>query len=179
MKRYSLLDSFLLMIFLNFFVIDADAFVACNGTYALCTTAKCTNEIDKKGIVLCGCDVKTGYSAGAKQCQPIENTKNGQLIYSRYYPVRSYAICSNIRPWAWCLDKPCFIDKKNPSKAICICVLTKNQGDYVIVTDQYTNSTCTTGIISSATVKQSKDITDFLKNQNELHPFPIKVLNSE
>lgn len=167
------------IILLSFFAMKAFAFVACNGTYALCTTAKCTPEIDKKGVVFCSCDIKNGYSAATKQCQPMENTKNGQLIYSRYYPVKSYATCSNNRPWAWCLDKPCFVDKKNPSKAICICVLAKNLGDYVIVTDQYTNATCNTGIISSATVKQITDITDFLKNQNELHPFPIKVINKD
>jgi hypothetical protein len=36
--------------------------------------------------------------------------------------------------------------------------------------------TCTTGIISSATVKGITEITDFLKTTSELKPFPIKVL---
>lgn len=54
----------------------------------------------------------------------------------------------------------------------------KNQGAYVIVTDDYTDETCTTGTISSATVQQIDQVTDFLKGSNELKPFDIKVLNS-
>jgi hypothetical protein len=48
----------------------------------------------------------------------------------------------------------------------------------VIVTDSYTDTTCTTGIISSATVTQITQITDFLKSSSELKPPEIKVLNS-
>jgi hypothetical protein len=47
----------------------------------------------------------------------------------------------------------------------------------VIVGDTYTPSTCTTGIISSATVVDHERITDFLKTTTELKPFAIKVLN--
>ncbi|WP_157737121.1 hypothetical protein [Legionella lansingensis] len=38
-------------------------------------------------------------------------------------------------------------------------------------------NTCTAGIISSATVKQAEEITDFLKSQKELQPYPIQVIN--
>ena len=48
----------------------------------------------------------------------------------------------------------------------------------MIVTDDYTAKTCTTGIISSATVTQITQVTNFLKNSSELKPFDIKVLNS-
>jgi hypothetical protein len=40
------------------------------------------------------------------------------------------------------------------------------------------HSTCTTGIISSATVDQITQVTDFLKKNDNLKPFDIKVLNS-
>jgi hypothetical protein len=91
--------------------------------------------------------------------------------------VKSYAICDNDRPWAWCLDKPCIMDKDDPAKASCLCTTVKDQGPYVIVTDTYTDTTCTTGIISSATVKQDQQITDFLKTNKDLKPFDVKVLN--
>jgi hypothetical protein len=157
----------------------ANSFTACKSTYALCTTARCTLVPGKKDIVSCNCDVKTGYSAGTTPCQKIQETKQRQLVYSRYYPIKSYVRCSNNRPWAWCLDKPCLIDKKNPSKAACACSLVKNLGDYIIVTDTYKKSTCTTGIISSATISQDTQITDFLKTQKELQPFTIKVINHQ
>ncbi|WED42355.1 hypothetical protein [Legionella cardiaca] len=168
---------FILMVVHTCLGAKTTTFTACSSKYALCTTAKCSPIAGKKGLVNCDCNVKTGYSAGTKQCKPVKETKHGQLIYSRYYPIKSYVSCANNRPWAWCLDKPCIIDKKDPAKATCICSLVKNLGDYIIVADNYENTTCTTGIISSATVAQSKQITHFLKTQKNLQPFPIKVLN--
>ena len=105
-------------------------------------------------------------------------TENDQQIRSRYYPVHSYAVCSNDRPWAWCLDMPCLIDKNNPAAASCVCGLVKNMGDYVIVTSDYTPDTCTTGVISSATVPQITQVTDYMKTKTKvLTPFNIQVLN--
>jgi hypothetical protein len=152
------------------------SFKLCQSTYALCTTAPCTPVAGDS--VSCACEVKTGYSAGQEECQDVKETAEGSQIRSRYYPVTSYAVCKNDRPWAWCLDKPCIIDKDNPAKAACACTTVKEQGPYVIVTDSYTDTTCTTGIISSATVTQITQITDFLKSSSELKPPEIKVLNS-
>lgn len=147
----------------------------CKGTFALCTTAKCIPVAGKTGEVSCQCDVKKGYSAAAKGCELVKNTNEGKLIYSRYYPIKGYVACSNARPWAWCLDKPCIIDKKHPTKANCTCSVVSNQGDYVIVTNKYTETTCTTDLYSSATVEEVKQMDDFLKNQPKLKPYPIKV----
>jgi hypothetical protein len=97
---------------------------------------------------------------------------------SRYYPVKAYAICSNGRPWANCLDSPCFIDKKDPSRAACTCSIVKNQDSYVIVTNKYGKSTCTTGIVSSAAVRDSERISNFIQAQKLIPPFTTKVLNS-
>jgi hypothetical protein len=47
----------------------------------------------------------------------------------------------------------------------------------VIVADRYTEQTCTTGIISSATVTQIEQVTEYLRNSATLKPFPIEVLN--
>lgn len=157
----------------------ADGFVLCKSTYALCTTAKCTPIPGKKDTVSCACDVKTGYSAGQKACQEPKETAEGTQVHSRYYPVKAYAVCSNSRPWGWCLDKPCTIDKNDPSKASCACTLVKNQGPYVVVTDTYNKSTCTTDVWSSATVTQIDQVTDFLKEQDQLKPFPIDVINKK
>jgi hypothetical protein len=153
-------------------------FEVCESTYALCTTAPCTPVAGKEGTVSCACDVETGYSAGQEACQGVKETSAGKQVRSRYYPVKSYAVCSNDRDWAWCLDKPCIIDANDPTKASCECTSVNDQGPYVIVTDSYTDTTCTTGIISSATVTQIDQITDFLNNSTELKPFPITVLNA-
>jgi hypothetical protein len=153
-------------------------FKLCESTYALCTTAPCTPVAGEEGTVSCACDVKTGYSARQEACQGVKETSEGKQVRSRYYPVKSYAVCSNDRPWAWCLDKPCTIDENDPTKATCACTTVDDQGAYVIVTETYTEATCTTGVISSATVTQIDEITDFLKTSSELKPFAIKVLNA-
>lgn len=149
----------------------------CKGTFALCTVASCDAIPGNDKQVSCHCTVNNGYSAGSESCSGVKATPDGQQIRSRYYPVKSYAVCSNDRPWAWCLDKPCIIDKNNPEAAACTCDVVKNLGAYVIVTSNYTWATCTTGVISSATVPQLDQATASLKKAKVLMPFPIEVLN--
>lgn len=154
-------------------------FITCKSIYALCTEAKCQPISGTNDLASCICKVKTGYSAGQKPCQGVKNTEQGKEIKSRYYPIRSYISCSNDRPWAWCLDKPCIINKKSRSVAICTCTIVKNTGDYIIVTDKYHESACTTGLYSSATVEDAHQMTEFLKTQKTLQPFPIKVYSAK
>ena len=149
----------------------------CDSTFALCTIAWCDPIPGNDKQVSCHCTVNKGYSAGAEACSGIQQTPEGQQIRSRYYPVKSYAVCSNNRPWAWCLDKPCIIDKNNPEAAACKCDVVKDLGAYVIVTSNYMPTTCTTGVISSATVTQIGQATESLKKAKVLEPFPIQVLN--
>jgi hypothetical protein len=157
---------------------DQASFTVCESTYALCTTAPCQPIAGKEDTVTCACDVETGYSLGTKSCLSEAETSETKQISSRYYPIKSYAICDNDRPWANCLDSPCAIDSSDPSKASCACTLVKNQGPYVVVTDTYDDSTCTTNLWSSATVTDANRVTDFLKTNDDLKPFEIKVLNS-
>ena len=149
----------------------------CESTFALCTVAWCDPIPGNDKQVNCHCTVNKSYSAGAQDCTGIVETPKGQQIRSRYFPVKSYAVCSNNRPWAWCLDKPCLIDKNNPEAASCACDVVKDLGAYVIVTSEYTPATCTSGVISSATVQQIDQATESLKKAKVLPPFPIQVLN--
>jgi hypothetical protein len=154
-------------------------FTVCDGIYALCTTAPCQPIAGQEDAVSCDCTVQNGYSAGLEACKDEIVTAEGKQIVSRYYPIKSYAICSNDRPWANCLDSPCIVDKSDPGKAACTCPVVKKQGPYVIVTETYDASTCTTGLWSSATVSDANTITDFLKTNDNLKPSDIKVLNPE
>jgi hypothetical protein len=151
----------------------------CDSTFALCTIAPCDPIPGNDKQVACHCTVNHSYSAGSEPCTGVEKAAQGEQIHSRYYPVKSYAVCANDRPWAWCLDKPCIIDKNNPEAASCACDVVKNLGPYVIVTSAYTPETCTTGVISSATVPQIDQATKSLKDAKVLQPFPIEVLNKQ
>jgi hypothetical protein len=156
---------------------QAQALKVCKGTFALCTIARCDPIAGNVSEVSCHCTVNTGYSVGQQPCQRVKATGAGQQIRSRYYPVKSYARCVNDRPWAWCLDKPCLIDKNNPEAAECRCGVVANLGAYVIVASRYSPDTCTTGIISSATIPQIAQATDAARQSKVLAPFPIQVLN--
>jgi hypothetical protein len=68
------------------------------------------------------------------------------------------------------------IDKNNPEAASCACDVVKDLGTYVIVTSEYTPATCTSGVISSATIPQIDQATESLKKA-KVPVFPIQVLN--
>lgn len=160
----------------------APTFTVCSGTFALCTTATCypIAGTQAKIKVSCVCDVKHGYSAGAKSCSevPPAAPQARQAIPSRYYPITSTAVCSNKRPWAMCLDSPCTIDDKDPTKARCDCDLTASPEEgYVVVTNSYHDSTCKSEhILSSATVSDLIQITGFLQDSPQLKPSPITIV---
>ena len=97
--------------------VHAQQLKVCQSTFALCTIAHCDPIPGSDKEVMCHCTVNTAVSAGAEACTGVQDTPQGKLLHSRYYPVKSYAVCSNNRPWAWCLDKPCLVDKINPEAA--------------------------------------------------------------
>lgn len=156
-------------------------FIVCKSTYALCTSAFCTAIPGNDKQVSCACTVETGYSAGLSPCQPITITPDGAQIVSRYFPIRSYAVCSNSRAWANCVDSPCLVDPNGSSFATCTCDLLQDQGQYIIsnAIEQYDTNSCTTGTISSATLVQANQLTEFLKFNPHLHPFKPKVFVGE
>ncbi len=157
---------------------NSPKFIVCESTYALCTGAPCTPIPGDAQDVSCACIVQTGYSAGLTQCQPPTFTPDGGLqVLSRYFPIRSYASCSNSRPWANCLDFPCIVDPTNSLVATCTCAVEQNQGAYIAVNheDQYDAASCTTGILSSATLTAANGLTAFLKHNSKLPPFKVKV----
>lgn len=151
--------------------------IVCESTYALCTTAPCTPIEEGQGTVFCNCEVKTGYSVGGTPCHEPIGSPEGKQVLSRYYPVKSYASCNNDRPWADCYDRPCLVDENDPTKAVCACNIVTNAAPYVIVTDTYSDQTCTTGLYSSAKVKDMLGLTKFLKTNEHLKSFDLKVVN--
>jgi hypothetical protein len=151
--------------------------IVCDSTYALCTTAQCTPIEEGQDTVFCDCEVKTGYSVGGTPCHEPVDSPEGKQILSRYYPIKSYAACTNDRPWAWCFDRPCIVDKNDPTKAVCSCNIVKDEGPYVMVAETYDDKTCTTGLYSSAKVKDLNDVTDFLRTNADLKSFDLKVVN--
>ena len=182
MNLKRILSSALLMVTINSIAALAQSsakseFIVCQSEFALCVFAQCKpiKELETTLLFSCTCSVQTGESVGAHPCEEKKKVPEGELIRSRYAPgFKSYARCSNNRPWAMCLDSPCIIDKANPAQAQCTCPMVQGQGDYMVQpgTDQ-----CSNGAISSATVVDLDQITDFLETQPNLVPNDIKVVN--
>ena len=152
-------------------------FIVCQSTFALCVFAQCKpiKELETTLLFSCTCNVQVGESVGAHPCEEMKKVPEGLLIRSRYAPgFKTYARCSNNRPWAMCLDSPCVMDKPNSPQAKCTCPIVQGQGDYMVQpgTDQ-----CSNGAISSATVDDLDQITDFLETQPNLLPKDIQVVN--
>ncbi|MEO5560832.1 MAG: hypothetical protein ABIO49_13005 [Dokdonella sp.] len=169
---------FLMMLSSATALAQTPAFKVCKSTYALCTTATCSAIAGSSTEVSCACDVKTGYSLGAQECTNATEAAPGDSIASRYFPIKSFVACSNDRQWANCLDAPCTLAAGAAAgNANCTCTLAHGSAPYVITTNKYTAETCTSGIISSATVDSVLDVTQFLETSNELQPFDFKVLN--
>jgi hypothetical protein len=161
-------------------------FNVCKATFALCTVAACDPVPGKPDQVTCHCTVNDGYSVGSAQvsCEDLKKQRPPSLS-SRYYPIRSAIQCSADHPWAFCLDSPCVVDGNDPRAAACTCKLvnaaptpTPPVAPWVFVTGAYSPTTCTTGIVSSATVADVEAVTSFLKTSKSLPPFlPIHWLS--
>lgn len=167
-------------------------FYTCHMTYALCTYSPCDRPETKVGkdgkketISVCHCPVITdNWSVGAKDCQtdkPIEPLPPQEAhVKSRYFPIKWYQRCTNKRPWAMCLDSECTVDPNDKTKASCACKVKADVGDYVVAPDSPASpSQCETGVVSSATVDDVVQITDFLENQDKMPVYDILVVNPQ
>jgi hypothetical protein len=158
----------------------APPFAVCKGTFALCTEAVCdpvitTTADGRKNVGFsCRCKIQVGYSAGGNVPKdpcgsvPKDPPTVGQKIPSRYVPIKSYVACNNKRPWAWCLDSACVVDhvdKNDPTKgtANCACrIATGAPYVYIRSDDSYSRAGCDKEYISSATVEDVFQVTEFL-----------------
>ena len=156
-------------------------FYACRMTYALCTFSSCDVVVlmGDKATTTCDCKViPDGWSVGQKDCKADKPEETH--VKSRYFPIRTYARCSNKRPWAMCLDSDCTVDKNDKTKAACDCAVMRGEGDYLVQPDTPgTPSQCDTGIISSATVLDLDTITDFLQKQDKMPVYDMLVVNPQ
>jgi hypothetical protein len=162
-------------------LVPPPPFYACRMTYALCTFSACDLVVlmGDKATTTCGCKVITdGWSVGAKDCKA--DKPDETHVKSRYFPIRTYARCSNKRPWAMCLDSDCTLDKTDKTKAACTCSVKHEVGDYLVEPDSPgTPSQCDSGIISSATVSDLDTISDFLEKQDKMPVYDMLVVNPQ
>jgi hypothetical protein len=102
-------------------------YTACQGPYALCTSASCQPD-PTTGQLTCYCDIYNGTSISlanspCSQMQPFTYGGNS-YVYSLYSGINAnqltFQTC-NSGAWADCLTKVCQVDPLNPTKAFCYC----------------------------------------------------------
>ncbi len=161
---------------------DPGPFKVCQTEYALCTFSQCgsVQVLGAQATTMCTCSVRKDFSVG-KECEgPTKLADVQTQVMSRYHPITTYSRCSNNRQWAMCLDSPCTIDPTNPAdktkpqQAQCKCSVVSGQGDWLV---QPGKAQCTNGLISSATVVDLDQITDYLESHPELHIPNFSVVN--
>jgi len=127
----------LFILLVNFYNKN-NSIVKCNMKYALCPAAKCVPNPTDNSKAYCFCDVVNGknYSVGNNNCQNIKpyNTETGEeIIFSDfspiiqkmgYHPITCPPKAVNLN----CMNKICSLNPNDPSKAVCICDKTDNEG---------------------------------------------------
>lgn len=137
----------------------------CKHEFALCTSALCVPEPGNPNKAICFCDVEEGLSMATAPCDSLKPSKdaNGiRTVYSTFSPKqfnsgKKAMKCPSDTPWTWCLNKACTVDPSNSSKAICICDIVKDKGEWMTLGGNCDTSTCKTGYWSGATVQESND----------------------
>lgn len=134
--------------------LSIDGAYLCDQRFALCTDAPCVPSKTDPGVVICNCVIEdSGYSVGFKSCD--ERAPSGDKLHSNFSTAlvtstsRSLT-CPAQYQWANCLDVPCTVDPKDPTRVNCDCLLVKT-GPSVTFGGNCDAATCSSVIWSAAT----------------------------
>jgi thiol-disulfide isomerase/thioredoxin len=134
--------------------LSIDGAYLCDQRFALCTDASCVPSKTDPGVVICNCVIEdSGYSVGFKSCD--ERAPSGDKLHSNFSTAlvtstsRSLT-CPAQYQWANCLDVPCTVDPKDPTRVNCDCLLVKT-GPSVTFGGNCDTATCSSVIWSAAT----------------------------
>ena len=167
-------------------------------TYALCTSAPCIPDPADRtnSIASCKCEVvKAGPNFGFSQCDaraPQLDANNITHLLSTYsfaqahdqdrgaIPVKAKKVmsCGTGNPWTDCLDMPCVQDPRDPTKAICSC-LVKTSGVFVTYGGGCHEETCSNSYWSAATLESFHDGSQALVEYMGLDSSPAEFCKSK
>lgn len=130
----------------------------CNHQYALCTSAQCVPQPGDPTKAICYCDVEEGKSMSTAACDQLKPStdENGvRTVYSTFsfkqiQQGKKGMACPSGTPWTNCLNKRCTVDPADPTKAICVCDVMRNTGEWLTLGGDCDTSTCEDGYWSGA-----------------------------
>jgi len=124
----------------------------CDQRYALCTSAACKPTPTNPSVSICHCFVQDGYSMAYGSCEarkPSGNRLSSSFSTQKLTSKSAIMTCPASVPWANCLDAPCEVDPKDPTRAICQCPVVET-GPSVIFGGDCDTAACTSAIWSGA-----------------------------
>lgn len=159
----------------------------CQFQYALCTSALCVPQPNNPEQAICFCDVEEGKSMSTVPChtiQPSTDANGIRNIYStfsldQFKQGKKAMKCPNGTPWTWCLNKQCTIDPANSKKAICVCDVVRNTGEWMTLGGNCDTSTCETGYWSGAAIKDFDEGNVFMTKAMGWNKSPAKWCQAE
>lgn len=159
----------------------------CNHTYALCTSARCVPQPGDPSKAICFCDVEEGKSLSTVPCETVKPTTDANGIRTVYstFSMKQFEVgkkgmkCPGSTPWTWCLNKRCTVEPSDPKKAICICDVMRNTGEWMTLGGNCDRSTCKTGYWSGATLAEVENGSAFLIKMLGLDKSPVKWCPAE
>lgn len=153
----------------------------CKQPYALCTSARCVPQPGNPKQAICFCEVEDGESMATVSCRKLKPSvdENGiGTVYStfslkQFVEGKKVMKCPQGTPWTWCLNKRCTIDPSNPKKAVCVCDVVRS-GEWITLGGNCDTSTCETGYLSGATLKDFEESNAFMIKALGLESSPAK-----
>lgn len=154
----------------------------CRQQYALCTSALCVPQPGNPSKAICFCSVEEGPSLATVHCDSIKPStdKNGirtvfsTFSFNQFEEGKKGMKCPSNTPWTWCLNKTCTVDPTNPKKAVCVCDVMRNTGEWMTLGGNCDTSTCATGYWSGATLQDNDQGNEFLVKALGLKESPAK-----
>jgi len=119
-------------------LLNNNNIVKCNQKFGLCPSAQCVPNPNDDSKAYCFCDVKNGsnYSLGNNSCEkisPYKTNAHQEIIFSDFSPIIKkmgyhQITCPPETVNLNCMNKICSVYPNDPTKAICICDKTNNNG---------------------------------------------------
>lgn|GEM_PF-1178834 len=146
----------------------------CDQRYALCTSAACQPSPTDPSVSICHCFVQDGYSMAYGTCEsrkPSGKRMSSSFSTQKLTSKSAIMTCPASVPWANCLDAPCEVDPKDPSRAICQCPVVET-GPSVIFGGDCDTAACTSAIWSGAAPPGLTQFGEALKEVGGTAHFP-------
>lgn len=153
----------------------ADEPILCDQTYALCAAAKCVPHPRNPDYAICACDNFDGDSVGLESCAKRAGTTGSNdthFIVSTFSFENTPAYemtCPTDTIWTNCMDAPCTVDPRDPSRSLCSCPIMGPAEGIITLGGDCDTSTCANSYWSAALASSGPALQKKLAEKQGIH----------